>query len=318
MTHAPAALFERLLDIMTRLRGPAGVPGIASRREPRSSPTSSKRPTKSSRPSSPVSPTRSREELGDLLFQVVFHAQIAAERGEFAMADVLARPHRQDDEPPSARLRRRRGEHAGRSARAVGSASSSARRRRRAGGARSSTAFRARCPRWCAPSASQAKAARVGLRLARRAGGVGEGARRRSRGRRTPSRRAIRPGSAEELGDVLFSLVNVARLASIDAEDALHGAIEKFRRRFTEHGGRSERAGEVGGQRAAGRARAVVGGGQGAERRAMKLKIGPATVAVETRRHHQTARSTPSSTPPTPRSRWAPGSRPPSSARAGC
>jgi MazG family protein len=38
----------------------------------------------------------------------------------------------------------------------------------------------------------------------------------------------------EELGDVLFSLVNVARLASIDAEDAMHGATEKFRRRFTE------------------------------------------------------------------------------------
>jgi uncharacterized protein YabN with tetrapyrrole methylase and pyrophosphatase domain len=37
----------------------------------------------------------------------------------------------------------------------------------------------------------------------------------------------------EELGDVLFSLVNVARLASIDAEDALHRATEKFRRRFT-------------------------------------------------------------------------------------
>jgi uncharacterized protein YabN with tetrapyrrole methylase and pyrophosphatase domain len=33
---------------------------------------------------------------------------------------------------------------------------------------------------------------------------------------------------------VLFSLVNVARLASIDAEDVLHGATEKFRRRFTE------------------------------------------------------------------------------------
>ena len=32
-----------------------------------------------------------REELGDLLFQVVFHAQIAAERGEFDMADVLTR-----------------------------------------------------------------------------------------------------------------------------------------------------------------------------------------------------------------------------------
>src|SRR5207245_5893050 len=38
----------------------------------------------------------------------------------------------------------------------------------------------------------------------------------------------------EELGDVLFSLVNVARLSSIDAEEALQGAIEKFRRRFAE------------------------------------------------------------------------------------
>jgi uncharacterized protein YabN with tetrapyrrole methylase and pyrophosphatase domain len=37
----------------------------------------------------------------------------------------------------------------------------------------------------------------------------------------------------EELGDVLFSLVNVARLSAIDAEDALQRAIEKFRHRFT-------------------------------------------------------------------------------------
>src|SRR5262249_60087351 len=37
----------------------------------------------------------------------------------------------------------------------------------------------------------------------------------------------------DELGDVLFSLVNVARLSSLDAEDVLHKAIEKFRRRFT-------------------------------------------------------------------------------------
>src|SRR5439155_1516265 len=36
------------------------------------------------------------------------------------------------------------------------------------------------------------------------------------------------------LGDALFSLVNVARLSALDAEEALHGAIEKFRRRFTD------------------------------------------------------------------------------------
>ncbi len=34
-----------------------------------------------------------KEELGDLLFQVVFHAQIASERGEFQLADVIDRLH---------------------------------------------------------------------------------------------------------------------------------------------------------------------------------------------------------------------------------
>ena len=36
----------------------------------------------------------------------------------------------------------------------------------------------------------------------------------------------------EELGDLLFSLVNVARLAGLDAEDVLAQANEKFRQRF--------------------------------------------------------------------------------------
>ncbi len=43
------------------------------------------------------------------------------------------------------------------------------------------------------------------------------------------------PGSdnqVEELGDVLFTLVNVARKEGIDAEDALDRACDKFRRRW--------------------------------------------------------------------------------------
>lgn len=39
-------------------------------------------------------------------------------------------------------------------------------------------------------------------------------------------------GCNEELGDVLFSVVNVARLLSLDAEQSLTGAVEKFIRRF--------------------------------------------------------------------------------------
>ena len=38
-------------------------------------------------------PKELKEELGDLLFQVVFHAQIARERGEFDLAAVIDRSH---------------------------------------------------------------------------------------------------------------------------------------------------------------------------------------------------------------------------------
>jgi len=44
----------------------------------------------------------------------------------------------------------------------------------------------------------------------------------------------LRLARREELGDALFSIVNVARLSALDADDALHGAIEKFRRRFSD------------------------------------------------------------------------------------
>ncbi|MFH1311637.1 MAG: nucleoside triphosphate pyrophosphohydrolase [Candidatus Eisenbacteria bacterium] len=37
----------------------------------------------------------------------------------------------------------------------------------------------------------------------------------------------------DEMGDILFSLVNVARFLGIRAEDALQGTNEKFRRRFS-------------------------------------------------------------------------------------
>src|SRR6266508_1463382 len=38
----------------------------------------------------------------------------------------------------------------------------------------------------------------------------------------------------DELGDLLFSMVNVARLQGIDAEDCLRRAADKFTRRFKE------------------------------------------------------------------------------------
>src|SRR5919202_472664 len=38
-------------------------------------------------------PAELRAELGDLLFQIIFYAQVAAERGEFTMAEVVDEIH---------------------------------------------------------------------------------------------------------------------------------------------------------------------------------------------------------------------------------
>ena len=52
--------------------------------------------------------THLEEELGDLLFQVVFHATLAAEAGQFTLADVARGIHDKLVAPPPPRVRRRR------------------------------------------------------------------------------------------------------------------------------------------------------------------------------------------------------------------
>ena len=58
-------------------------------------------------PSRPSDYVRLKDELGDLLLQVVFHAQMAEEEA-CSLRRRRARDLRQDDPPPSACLRRRR------------------------------------------------------------------------------------------------------------------------------------------------------------------------------------------------------------------
>ena len=64
----------------------------------------------------PMAPTPTpyahlQEELGDLLFQIVFHARLADEAGQFDLADVARRRARQARAPAPARVRRRRCRH---------------------------------------------------------------------------------------------------------------------------------------------------------------------------------------------------------------
>ena len=66
----------------------AAARGTPSRISPPSPPTRSRKPTKSPTPSSGATSPRLPDELGDLLFQVVYHARMAEEEGRFGFADV--------------------------------------------------------------------------------------------------------------------------------------------------------------------------------------------------------------------------------------
>ena len=90
MTESAGPLFERLLAIMARLRGPGGCPWD------REQTAASLKPYLLEEAYEVLEALDGggehlQEELGDLLFQVVFHSQIAAEHDEFTMKDVLGR-----------------------------------------------------------------------------------------------------------------------------------------------------------------------------------------------------------------------------------
>lgn len=170
---------------------------------------------------------RIREELGDLLFQVVFHTEIARERGEFTMADLV--------EALVAKMTRRHPHVFG--DRPVGSAAEAlaqweAIKDKENEGSRSALAGVPRAlPALHRAQRVQHKASRVGFDWPDAAGAL-----EKVREELGEVAEALDRGSAEalrdELGDLLFSVVNVARLADVDPEGALQSAVDRFGRRF--------------------------------------------------------------------------------------
>ena len=175
-----------------------------------------------------------RDELGDLLFQVVFHAQLAEERDWFDFAQVARGIH-------DKLVRRHPHVFAGRGDGNLGELSrqwDEGKRAERA--ARGEVGVLTDVP-LALPALMRA------AKLGRRAAQVGfdwpaaDGARRKldeelqemddaaSACAVDPTRRAE---LEDELGDVLFSVVNVARLHGLDPEGALRAANSKFERRF--------------------------------------------------------------------------------------
>ncbi len=170
------------------------------------------------------------EELGDLLLQVVFHAEMAREAGAFdfdsvagGIADKMHRrhPHVFGDQEDGA-------------GHAAWEAIKERERRARASDERSSAldGVALALPALMRARKLQQRAARVGFdwpdmesTLAKVDEELGE--------LRDALDGGDEPALAEEIGDLLFACVNVARRLGIDPEQALRGCNDKFVRRFS-------------------------------------------------------------------------------------
>jgi ATP diphosphatase len=180
-----------------------------------------------------------KDELGDLLLQVVFHARMAEEQGAFAFADVVAaisdkmlrrHPHVfagmsvADAEAQT----RAWDEHKRREREAAGHADTSA----LAGIARG-------LPEWQRAVKLQHKAARVGFDwpgpepvIAKLHEEIEEVRVEFSALAEAPDDAGVRDRLEDEIGDLMFVCANLARHAKVDVGAALRRANHKFERRF--------------------------------------------------------------------------------------
>lgn len=172
-----------------------------------------------------------RDELGDLLLQVVFHAQMASESGDFGFDDVA--------KAINDKMERRHPHVFGDAKIADADAQTQAwevqkANERAAGGEGSTLSGVARgLPALLRAFKLQNRAARVGFDWPDSSGALDK-----LREEIEELAAEIVPGRApsdalvEEVGDVLFSAVNLARKLGIEPEDALRGGNRKFERRF--------------------------------------------------------------------------------------
>jgi len=172
-----------------------------------------------------------RDELGDLLFQVVFHAQMASEAGEFDFDDVAAGISEK-------MLRRHPHVFGSAEERAAGVEDGSWERIKAEERAESGDQSALAGVTKALPALKRAQ------KLGKRAAKVGfdwderEGVRDKIQEEFEELEEAVGTREKgqidEEFGDLLFAVVNLSRHLDVDPEQALTGANYKFERRFRE------------------------------------------------------------------------------------
>jgi len=242
--ESAGAWFERLVELQARLRAPKGCPWDIEQTHLSLRTYLIEEAYEVLEALESGDDGKFAEELGDLLLQVVFHAQIATEEGRFTAADVVREIHQ--------KMVRRHphvfGEKtAGNAAEVLKNWEQIKAEERRAKGAEQGSGG-------AAPDKEAASlldgiphtlpAVMQGFQLTRRASRIGfdwenvEGVSEKLQEELGELGKARDANSArqveEEIGDVLFAAVNLARFLKVDPEIALKRTNAKFSARFRE------------------------------------------------------------------------------------
>jgi ATP diphosphatase len=173
-----------------------------------------------------------KEELGDLLFQVVFHARMAEEKGLFnfdevaaTLADKMIRRHPHVFGDAQIRDAAHQTE--------AWEATKAAERQKKADDASALDGVPVALPALTRAEKIQKRASRVGFDWGEAAPALDK-LEEEVHELRAELAATSRDQAKidEEIGDLLFAAVNVARLAGTEAETALRRATSKFERRF--------------------------------------------------------------------------------------
>lgn len=162
-----------------------------------------------------------RDELGDLLLQVVFHSQIAADHGKFDFQDVVT--------AICDKMTRRHPHIFGEADESPGWEQIKAGERERSGQSSALDGVALALPALLRAQKIQKRAARVGFDWPDKAPVKDKLLEELDEVEAAGSDEQVH----EEIGDLLFSAVNLARHYKVDAERALADATAKFTKRFS-------------------------------------------------------------------------------------
>lgn len=238
MAQDPHPAFDRLVEIMATLRSPNGCPWDKEQTPQTLKPYLVEETYEVLDALEAEDWTELKEELGDLLLQIVFHAQLMAEAGEFtiddvaqAIADKMTRrhPHVFSD---------LKVESAAQVSQNWAKIKAQEKREKRAKQGRRETADQsilAGVPQG-APALIQAqrlgeKAARVGFDWSSTTA-VFEKVTEEYKELEAELATTHTQPQEHELGDLLFALTSLARHLDLDAESALRKASRRFNKRF--------------------------------------------------------------------------------------